>query len=151
MQLSRAEAERIVRSGVAALQRGDAHAAAAAFGQVAAAGLANAQVWLLLAHANRTSGDTAAEEAALDALLGVEPGSLRGLIMKGDRRAAAGDARAATSFYKRGIAVAAGGEGLPDDLDREVARVQAWLNSADRVFREHLRDELARRGFGEGG
>jgi len=146
MSLSNPEAERIVRSGVAALQRGDPRAAAAAFEQVAASGRAGAPVWLLLAHAHRATGDAAAEEAALDALLAIEPGVPRGLIMKGDRRAAAGDARAASSFYKKGLnAAAAASEPLPADLQEKLVRVRAWLDINEGAYREHLEREMAKR------
>lgn len=147
-QLSNAEAERLVRSGVAALQQGRPREAAEEFAKVTASGRANAQIWLLLAHSLRQAGDAPAEEAALDGLLALEPGSVRGLVMKGDRRAAAGDPRAATAFYKRARALAAEAGEVPDDLRAELARAETWLGETESAYREHLESELARRGVG---
>jgi aspartyl/asparaginyl beta-hydroxylase (cupin superfamily) len=151
MQLSIAEAERIVRGGVAALQQGDPRAAQRAFRRVTATGRANAQIWLLLAHASRQAGDSEAEDEALDSLLKLEPGSVRGLIMKGDRRATAGDDRAATSFYRRAVSLAAGAQAVPPDLKSELGRVEAWMAEADRGFAAHLDAELAKRGVAPSG
>lgn len=149
-QLSNSEAEGLVRSGVAALQQGRPRDAADAFARVTATGRANAQIWLLLAHALRQADDTPAEEAALDALLAIEPGSVRGLVMKGDRRAGAGDPRAATGFYKRARAIAAQAEEVPEDLRTELARIEKWLGETENAYRDHLEAELVRRGIGAG-
>jgi aspartyl/asparaginyl beta-hydroxylase (cupin superfamily) len=146
MQLSNAEAERLVRDGVGALRQGNAAAAQQAFGRVAASGRANAQVWLLLAHAARQSGDNTAEDEALEALLKADPASIRGLIMKGDRLAGTGDARAATSFYRRAVGLAAGAGELPADLRAEVERAERAMRDAESAFRAHLNAELASRG-----
>ena len=145
--LAPAEAEHLLRSGVASLQQGRLGEARAAFERVAASSLANVQVWLLLAHVCRQSGDAAAEEKALDELLALDPNSLRGLIMKGDRRAASADDRGATSFYKRAAAIAAGVRELPAELKVELERVQSWLGEADRRYRDHLEAHLERRGL----
>jgi aspartyl/asparaginyl beta-hydroxylase (cupin superfamily) len=144
------EAEAILRSGWASLQSGDAGAARAEFERLVEAKLVNAQVWLLLAQACRAEGDSAAEEAALDGLLAGDPRSLRGLILKGDCRNRAGDTRAATSFYKAAIQVAAAHGELPADLAAEVTRARELLDRADRDYREHLLSALAERGLGEG-
>jgi hypothetical protein len=144
MQMNTAEAERIVRAGAEALQRGDPKTARAAFEKVTATGRANAQIWLLLAHACRSGGDQKGEEAALDQLLAVEPRNLRGLIMKGDCRAQSGDSRAATSFYKAAMGSAAGP--LPPDLAAEKARIETWLKKVDADYRLHLERSLANAG-----
>ena len=83
--LTAAQADRIVRDGVAAMQRGDARAARLLFQQVAnTAGADIAPPWLLIAQACRLERDEAGELAALDKLLADQPRHLRGLIMKGD-------------------------------------------------------------------
>jgi Tfp pilus assembly protein PilF len=150
MPMTAAEAEQTLRAGAGALQQGRLAEARAAFDQVAESGLANAQVWLLLAHTCRRQQDPDAEERALDRLLALDSNSLRGLLMKGDRRAAAGDDRAATSFYKRALAVAGALREVPADLQGELKRVGDWLAGADRRYREHLEADLARRGLGPG-
>jgi hypothetical protein len=105
MQLSNQEAERLVREGAQALQQGRAQEARSRFEQVAATGRANAQIWLLLATACRAQNDVGAEERALDRLLELERLSIRGLVMKGDCRAKAGDERKAADFYKKALHV----------------------------------------------
>src|SRR5687768_11508697 len=130
MKLDAREAENILRSGWAALQRGDARAARAAFERLVEANLANAQVWLLLAQACRSGGDAPAEEAAIDSLLAADPRSLRGLILKGDCRGRAGDTRAATAFYKAAIQAGGTAGELPPDLAAELARVEALCGQA---------------------
>ncbi|HEX2762606.1 MAG TPA: aspartyl/asparaginyl beta-hydroxylase domain-containing protein [Allosphingosinicella sp.] len=149
-QLSNAEAERIVRSGVASLQQGRPWEAAAELTKVTASGRANVQIWLLLAHALRQAGDSEEEEKALDALLALEPTSVRALVMKGDRRAASGDPRAATGFYKRARALAAVAEEVPDDLRIDLGRIEKWLAETEAAFRDHLEGELTRRGVAAG-
>ena len=148
--LSNQEAERIVRAGAAALQQGRLDAARAEFEKVTASGRASAQVWLLLAHACREGGDAAAAEGALDRLLAGEPQNLWGLIQKGDARAAAGDGRAATAFYKKARQVAAGVGQLPPDYAREMERVERAIGEAEAHYKAHLEQALAARGFGPG-
>jgi aspartyl/asparaginyl beta-hydroxylase (cupin superfamily) len=144
-QLSGQEAEKLVRAGATALQQGRPAVARRLFEQVTATGRANAQIWLLLAVACKQAGDAAAEEAALDALLAMDPQGLRALVMKGDCRARAGDSRAATSFYKRARSLASTLSGIPDDLAAEIARAEAAIIEADRQYRAHLETELGRR------
>jgi tetratricopeptide (TPR) repeat protein len=142
------EAEAKVRAGAAALQQGRPDEAARLLAEVTAAGIANAQVWLLLAHARGQAGDAVGEEAALDSLLAADPQNLRALIMKGDCRARAGDRRAATSFYRRARQVAGAAGELPPDLAGEVARVEVALADFERGYKAHLDAALAERGFG---
>jgi len=150
VKLSAADAEALLRSGWAALQQGDAAVARAAFERLVEAEIANPQVLLLLARACRDAGDPAAEEQALDRLLAAEPGSLRGLIGKGDCRARSGDQRAATSFYKAAIATGAAAAGeLPADLASDLERIRSVCERTDHLYRDHLLDSLARSGVGE--
>ncbi len=149
MKVAPSDAEALLRSGWAALQRGDPAEARAAFERLVEADLANPQVLLLLARACRDGGDAAAEERALDRLLAAEPGSLRGLIGKGDCRARAGDDRAATSFYRAAMAAAAAAGELPADLVAEIERVRSVCEGKDRLYRDHLLDSLERSGVGE--
>jgi hypothetical protein len=147
MRMNVQEAEAKVRAGAAALQQGRPHEAARLIGEVTAAGIANAQVWLLLAHARAQAGDPEGEESAVDSLLAGDPQNLRGLILKGDGRARAGDRRAATSFYRRARQVAAAVGELPPDVAEEVARVERALADFERGYKAHLDSALAERGF----
>lgn len=146
MQIDNAEAERLVRAGADALQRGDARAARALFERVSATGRSNAQIWMMLAYACRLAGDAGPEEEALDALLAMEPRSLRGLVMKGDCRRRAGDMRGATRFYKAARGVAAGAGQLPAGLAAEMRRVEAEFERAQAGYRAHLESQLAAKG-----
>lgn len=126
MQLANQEAERLVREGVDALRQGRAAEARSRFERLTQTGRANVQIWLLLATACRGQGDVAAEEAALDQLLTLEPRLLRAHIMKGDCRAKAGDDRAALSFYESARLLADGQE-VPNDLRLELKRAAEWV------------------------
>jgi len=124
MHLSDRDAERLLVEGVQALRAGDAGTARHRFERVTATGRANGQIWLLLATACRADGDVGAEEAALDALLRIEPRSVRGRIMKGDCRKAAGDEGSALGFYLSALQIAADMD-APADLAAELRRAEA--------------------------
>jgi hypothetical protein len=98
------------------------------FETITASGRANGQIWLLLATACRAEGDRSAEEAALDALLAIEPRTVRGRIMKGDCRIQAGDEGSALGFYMSALQISAG-QSLPADLSAELRRVEAAVEA----------------------
>src|SRR5688572_11668085 len=123
MRLSNQEVERLVREGFEALQQGRPAEARMRFERVTETGRASAQIWLLAATACRLENDLAGEEAALDQLLAIEPRLPRGLIMKGDCRATAGDDQAALNYYKGALLVAEG-QRFPDDLLAELRRAK---------------------------
>lgn len=145
--VTNAQTEALVRESVAALQRGDAAAARAGLEQLTATGRASAQIWMILATALHRLGDRAAEEAALDEVLKLEPRAVRALIMKGDLKAAAGDDRGASSFYNSAVRIADGGAAPPPDLRAEVERARRLAAEAARLYREHLQGWLDRRGI----
>jgi aspartyl/asparaginyl beta-hydroxylase (cupin superfamily) len=145
--LSSGEADRLVREGVAAMQRGAAAEARRAFEQVAAAGDGIAPPWLLLAQACRLQRDDPAELAALDKLLAEQPRHIRGLIMKGDWLDRAGDRRGSQSFYKLAIDVAARAGELPPNLAAEVQRAAAAVEQGNDDYRAHIESAMDRAGF----
>ena len=140
--LTAQDADRLVREGVAAMQRGDGMAARRRFEQVAAAGNGIAPPWLLIAQACRLERDEEAELAALDKLLAEQPRHLRGLIMKGDVMGRRGDLRAAHSFYNLAVGVAQNTPNLPPNLMAEVQRVAAALQRSQGDYRAHLDQAL---------
>lgn len=146
--LSPAEADRLIREGVAAMQRGAAREARTAFERVAAAGNGIAPPWLLIAQACRLERDEAGERAALDKLLADHPRHLRGLIMKGDLLDRRGDGRAAESFYGLALSVAERTADIPPNLAAELVRVGGFLQQSQKRYRAHLEATLAARGFG---
>ena len=149
MQLGRAEAEAIARSGMAALQAGRAAEARAAFQKVVDGGHRSAALWLLLAQACRLGGDEAAEARAVEQVLALEPRNLRALLMKGDAFGRAGDTRAATSFYQAALQAAAKAGPLPPGLQADLERAEALTRQAGSGYVAHLEAALARAGFGE--
>jgi len=140
------ELENAVRAGAAALQNGDPLTARGQFERVIATGRANVQVWMLQAMACRGLGDTAAEEAAVDAALKADPNNIRMLVMKGERREGADDPRAASSFYSRAVNLASGRQ-LPGDLKPQVDRAAERVAALAQRFQDELEATLAQAGF----
>ena len=89
----------------------------------------------------------AASEAEADALLERDPASLAGLILKGDCRLAAGDERAAASYYRAAQRHARGLDQLPPDMTGEMERIAGLLARAGNNFRAHLEEWLAAAGL----
>lgn len=144
-----AQVEALMRESVAALQRGDPATARAGLEQITATGRAGAQAWMILATALQRLGDRAAEEAALDEVLKLEPRAVRALIMKGDLKARAGDDRGASSFYNSAVRIADSGASLPPpDLQAEVERARGLAAQVARRYREHLQGWLDDQGIG---
>lgn len=147
MKVQAADAERLVREGVGALQRRDAAAARRLF-ELAIESEAVTPPWLLLAQACRMQGDSKAEEAALDAQLAQQPRSLWALIMRGDCHIRAGDKRAAASFYTLAVQHSAGLDQIPASLAAELKRVESLLAQAKDQFSDQLQQKLEEAGFG---
>ena len=147
MQVDPQRAQMLLREGILALQQGRASEARGRFESVAAAGQANAQLWLLLAMACRAQPDNTAEEAAVDRLLALEPQAISGLIMKGDCRARAGDERLAVNLYKNALRIAEG-RSLSQAEVSELRRVEEEVRRLDGVYAARLEEELAASGFG---
>lgn len=128
------------------LQRGRPADARARLERVVATGRANTQIWMLQAMACRMLDDAAAEEAALDAALALDPGLIRGQVMKGDCRSRAGDEQGALEFYQAAIRWAEGVE-LPADLAAEVGRARTAVAKAAARGDAAREVALAARGF----
>jgi aspartyl/asparaginyl beta-hydroxylase (cupin superfamily) len=146
MPLTMQEEQSLLQEGAEALGQGRAGDARARLERLTAAGSTNPQAWLYLAVSCRFGLDLAAEEAALNRLLQLQPYSILGNVMKGDCRAASGDEGAAIYFYKAGLRYAAGVD-LPANEAAEVQRAeQALTELNDKAFarREAL---LTRRGM----
>lgn len=126
MRLSNEQAIALVRGGAAALQAGRPAEARRQLEQVTRTGRANAQIWLLLATACRADSEAAAEEAAVNALLALDPHLLRAHLIKAACRERAGDEQASVRFHESALRLAEGQQ-LPDDLAAEVRRAEAAL------------------------
>ena len=139
-----AEKGALMSAGVEALRKGDAKGARAAFERVIAGGSADAAAFVGLAYACRDMGDGAGSLAAAERALELEPRNLRALILKGDRLAAGGDDRAASSFYLAAVRASPPPEQLPADLRAEVARAKSACDRYASTFESYLRDRIGR-------
>ncbi|HTI31894.1 MAG TPA: aspartyl/asparaginyl beta-hydroxylase domain-containing protein [Sphingomonas sp.] len=137
--MSQIDLNAVARSGLSALQQGDAVTARAAFEQVTAAGSATPRLNLLLAHACHRLGDKAAAATALDAVLAAEPRNIEALILRGD---VAEDDRTASAFYSFALSSAQGANPTPAIAAR-LQHAQAALEAANGRMLGHLRDVTA--------
>ena len=147
-QLSMQEAEQLARAGAEALRAGNAAAARQNFDRLAASDRASVQIWLLLAHSCGLLGDHEAAERAADEVLRRDNRNVRALIMKGDARQAAGDERAAGSFFQTALKLAAGAGQLPADLLGELERIEQATRDFAGNSRARLEAYLAGVGLG---
>ncbi|MBX3480804.1 MAG: aspartyl/asparaginyl beta-hydroxylase domain-containing protein [Caulobacter sp.] len=136
----------LIQSGAQALGRGDFATARDLFDALVASGKAEAPVWLGLAVAHRGLRDPDAMLAALDQLLLLEPRHLRGLIMKADHFADAGDSRAAAAFYRSALRAAPPPERLPAEIASEVRRARTMSERYAADYEAHLRATMASQG-----
>jgi aspartyl/asparaginyl beta-hydroxylase (cupin superfamily) len=146
MPPSQQQEQAILHQAVAALQQGRAGEARARIEQLTGGGSVNPVAWLLLAIALRALGDAAAEEAVLGRLLELDPRSVRGLIMKGDCRAADGDVPGARQFYRTAIGLADAGP-VPPDAAPEVDRARQALSALDDEAHAKRERLMTKRGF----
>ncbi len=129
------------REGARALREGRSPEALRLFGQITGAGQATSAVWIGVAMAHRTLGETAAERGALQEALRLDPRDLRALLMTADHYAAAGDARAADSYY---VAFAKLAEPTGDPtLKAEAARARGMQAQYAATYETQLRRQLA--------
>jgi aspartyl/asparaginyl beta-hydroxylase (cupin superfamily) len=147
--MSAPEAESSIRAGVAALQQGKGAEARRLFELVVERGSPLPAPWFLLAQACRQSGDSPAEEAALDKVLADQPRNIGALVMKGDCRWSDGDRRAAISFYQAALAAAAHAGQVPPILAAELRRVEARSKEAEGGFGKRLEAHLDAAGVGQ--
>jgi aspartyl/asparaginyl beta-hydroxylase (cupin superfamily) len=134
------------QEGFDALRRGDAAQARDRFRRALAAGDDNAPVQIGLAYACRALNDAGGFTHAVDRALALDPRNLHALILKGDQLAAAGDDRAAGSFYRTALEGAPAREQLGPELQRELARVQRASDAYAAKFEEVLRNALRAKG-----
>src|SRR5437763_12508426 len=146
MPLDPQQEQALLHQGLAALQQGRGGEARSRLEQLTRAGSVNPLAWLLLAIACRGVKDAAAEEAAVDRLLQIDPRSLRGLIMKADCRAAAGDQGGARQYYRTAIGFAETTELSPDEAP-EVEHARKALAELEAVFHAKRERLMTNRGF----
>lgn len=131
-------AQRLIDEGKAAIARGDGRAAKSAFEALAAALAEPEMPWLLLARACRMADDPDAEEVALHKLLGRNSRDLTALLLMGDLKARLADDRAADSFYRTALNVAATSPEVPSPLHGLLAQARQFVASVQDRFAAHL-------------
>ena len=146
MQLTRQETEKLVQRGVEALRLGGFAEARTHISTATASGQAPPQAWLLLAVACRGEGDLAAEEAAIDTLLTLEPQTVRGRIMKGQCRARAGDETGASRYLRSALQIAEGQQ-LHSEVMAELAKAEADLAEIDARIEAKVEARLTAKGL----
>jgi hypothetical protein len=145
-----ANAAAAIQAGVEALRRGDARSARSAFMAIEKVGGATHQMRLLLAQACTMLNDARGAHAALDAVLAAEPTNLYALIMRGDLLAAAGDPRAAVSWYQAALAQAPRAGRLPADLLAMLRRAETTVAQSGSAFEAQLHRHMADCGIDPG-
>jgi len=135
------------RDGARALREGRLAEALAAFEAIVTTGEAAPAVWLGLAMAHNRLGDPAAERAALQQALALDPRDLRATLMMADHHAAAGDARAATAYYDTVLQIVATAGTVEPGLETEVGRAHHMRARYARLYERHIEDAMAGRGL----
>ena len=146
MQLTKQDADRLTQQGIEALRLGRSAEARTYLSKAVESGAAGAQARLLLAVACRGEGDFAAEEAAVDGLLAIEPMAIRGRIMKGQCRARAGDDAGASRYFRSAIQVAEGQQ-LHPEVMAELQNAQSQLAEIDARIEARVEARLVARGL----
>jgi len=141
----------LTSAGFQALQRGDSKAACEHFERATAAGTAGADAWFGLSLAYRQLGSVAAEQAALDRALALNPRNVPALIRKGDLYTAHTDARAANTFYRAALKIAQSMRSTPAEWRPELERIAGLVQGNARAFERHLLEDLGRSGLGQPG
>jgi len=151
MQTSPNDVRMIAQAGMTALKGGNPAGARASFERLVAERRADASVHLGLAYACLALKDQVAAMSAVDAALRLEPDNVQALLFKADRMDQAGDARAASMFYRAAMGAAPNPAQLPRELQQELARAQAMCERYAQQFDAHLREQMGRAcaGLGE--
>ncbi|HYC35903.1 MAG TPA: aspartyl/asparaginyl beta-hydroxylase domain-containing protein [Usitatibacter sp.] len=150
MQASLNDKAALDAAAIEALGRGNFARAREIFEQVAASGRADASTHVGIAYACRGLGDPAGAMQAIDRALGIDQRNLQALIVKADFLHEAGDARAASAFYRAAVNMAPPAERLPAALAAEVRRANDMVNRYAGQFEAHLGRWLSERRLAPG-
>jgi aspartyl/asparaginyl beta-hydroxylase (cupin superfamily) len=137
--------DNLARKGVEALRSGDARTALSLFQDIVAQG--GQPPWLAMARACHLVGDSAGEEQALQRQLDLDKRDLPALLAMGELKAKQGDSRAASSFFKAALNMAALGQPAPQ-LMPLLNRANDYLRETSRRYEEHLASQLEAAGLG---
>lgn len=126
-----ADPARLNQAGMAALQRGDAPAAIAAFRAATEADPAAAILWYNLANAHALADDHAARLHALDAALDRDPYMAHALLARGHAHEQAGNAAKALEDYQRLLAAVDPREPVGPGFAAGLAHARAMVDAAN--------------------
>lgn len=129
-------------AGLAALAARDMAGAAGHLRRAAAMLPREAMNWVALSQAELALGNRGAAEAALEVRLELAPRDVGALLTRGLLREQAGDARAASSFYKAALNQAGADGQVPTPLAALHQHAQAYLRQAEGGFEAYLLDAL---------
>ncbi|HEX4858796.1 MAG TPA: hypothetical protein VFV17_07225, partial [Usitatibacteraceae bacterium] len=130
-------------AGIQLLQQGDFARARQTFENLLAAGARDAGVLTALAMACRGDHAPDAALAAVSEALSLDPSNPRGLLLRGDLAADAGDPRSASAYYQGAIESARGIEALPADLNRQLQQAASYCDRQARAIDALIESELA--------
>jgi aspartate beta-hydroxylase len=125
-----------------ALWAGDAVTAAALYGDLTRREPKIAKHWVGLGLARRRAGDRAAELAALETALALEPRLLIALLLKGANLEDSGDQISSGQAFKAALTVAPPYEQLPMDIRPLVRRAQAGVARFQSAYEAAVRGAL---------
>ena len=103
--------------------------------------------WLRKAHEAHGRGDSAAEAAALDALIRADRTNIAALIAMAELKRRLNDERAASSFYRLALATAAQARDVHPALHPSLQRAEQYLSDVDNVLADHLFSRLRAAGL----
>jgi hypothetical protein len=151
MQLTRPQAESLARDGMAALRNGNAARAYDMLSLLRDGAPGMPAPWFLIAQAAQSLGRDDEAETALVQFLAAEPRHLAALLTMAALKVRRGDDRAAQSFYRTALNVAA----LPNatiapPLVPMLRAGEAFLADCAKRFAEHLGDALTGTGLAAG-
>lgn len=139
--------QKMIQQAVGALQSGNSLQARGLFEKIVKFPEADPTAWLGLAFACAQQGDAEAALAAVDRLLELEPGNIRGNIFKADHLQHMGNTRGALQFYQAALMVAARTADHPDDVVEGLQRAQEACKQLDSEYQDFLLKRLTEDGF----
>ncbi len=131
-----------IAQGIQALQARDHERAAELLRTAATAAPAADMAWVPLANAELALGNRDAAEAAIEQQLLVKPREVGALLLKAFLREQAGDARAASSFYRTALNQAAIEGVVPPALSALHAHAARYLGDSNQAFEAYLLDQV---------
>lgn len=107
--------------------------------------------WLDQARDAHRRGDPAAEASALNDAIRADRGNIAAILAMAELKRRQQDERAAGSFYRLALGVAAQARNVPASLHPGLQRAEAFLAATERAFADHLLGQLRDAGIDQQG